>query len=266
MFKLGMIGGGAMGSALINGIIKTGVITPENLFLVEIDPVKREALQKNLGIKVKNTLSELAKECPNLVLAVKPAMISSVLQEIRPAIEDHLVISIAAGVTLATLESQLPKGRFVRVMPNILARIGQGVAAYAGGQKINSADREKVETIFKCVGKVLPVGEHLMDVVTAVSGSGPAFVYYFMESLIDAGVMLGLSRPDAQVLVVETVLGSAEMLKQTLEHPAKLRNDVTSAGGTTAAGLFELEKGAFKGILMQAVRSATERSKELGRN
>jgi pyrroline-5-carboxylate reductase len=267
MFKLGVVGGGAMGSALLSGITKVELIAPADLYLLETDPDKRDVLQKSFHLNLRNTLAELAEDCSTLILAVKPLIIPAVLKELRSARVDqnHLIISIAAGIPLDSLENQLPKARIVRVMPNTPAKIGKGMTAYCLGQNTLESDRDRVETIFKCVGKVIQIPEHLFDVVTAVSGSGPAYVYQFIESLIDAGVMQGLSRPDAQMLVAETILGSTEMVLQTAEHPAKLRNDVTSPGGTTAAGLFELEKAGFGGILMKAILAATERSKELGR-
>lgn len=266
MERLGMIGGGAMGSALLKGIVKQGLVKPEEIFLVEPDVTKRETLQTELGINIKNSPAELAAECPVMILAVKPGVIPGVLKELgSKADRSHLVISIAAGVTLASLSSELNKARLVRVMPNTPARISRGVTVYCLGPNTNPSDAEIVAAIFECVGTVLSLPETQLDAVTAISGSGPAYVYHFMESWIDAGVMLGLTRDVAQTLVTETILGTAELLKTSGEHPAKLRNDVTSPGGTTAAGLFELEKGAFTATLMKAVLATAERSRELGK-
>lgn len=266
MERLGMIGGGAMGSALLKGIVKQGLVRPEETFLVEPDVLKREILQTELGINTKNSPAELAAECPVLVLAVKPGVVPTVLKELGPKVDrNHLVISIAAGVTLAGLQAELNKARLVRVMPNTPARIGRGVTVYCLGPNTTPSDAGTVTALFGCVGTVLSLPETQLDAVTALSGSGPAYVYRFMESWIDAGVMLGLSRDVAQTLVTETILGTAELLKTSGEHPAKLRNDVTSPAGTTAAGLFELEKGAFAATLMKAVFATAERSRELGR-
>lgn len=266
MFSLGMIGGGAMGSALLNGIIQAGLITPKKLYLVETDPTKREVLKVQIGVNLIGSLPELASECPTIILAVKPQVIPIVLSELDGLVkQNHLLISIAAGVTLSNLQNYLPQGRFVRVMPNTPAKIGYGVAAYCQDSGVSAEECERVEAILKCVGQVLKLPEHLMDAVTAVSGSGPAYVFYFMEALIDAAVMLGLNRADARVLVVETVRGAAEMMKQTTDHPAVLRNEVTSPAGTTAAGLFELEKAAFAGTIGRAVIAAAQKSKELGK-
>jgi pyrroline-5-carboxylate reductase len=174
------------------------------------------------------------------------------------------VVSIAAGVPLTVLESKLSKARLVRVMPNTPARIGKGVSAYTLGTNTTEDDDRQVQALLNCVGKVIKVPEHLLDAVTAVSGSGPAYVYYFIEALIEAGVMIGLSRTDATVLVTETVLGSAELMKETAEDPSKLRCEVTSPGGTTAAALFELQQGACAATIMKAVLAAAQKSKELG--
>lgn len=267
MNRLGMVGGGAMGSALLEGIIQAGLFKPDTVFLAETDQAKRESLQKRLGLKLCASFGEMARECQLIVLAVKPQVLPAILQELGPAVTPgHLLISIAAGISLATLKKQVPQGRFVRVMPNTPARIRRGIAAYALGENITSAEAKQVEAIFSCVGRAISVPEHLMDAVTALSGSGPAYVYYLIEALIDAGVLLGLGRDQAQTLAIETFIGAAEMLKQTGEHPAKLRNEVTSPGGTTAAALFELEKAGVSGILMTAVQAAARRSAELNRN
>ncbi len=267
MVKLGMVGGGAMGSALLEGVIQAGLFKPEAAFLVETDQPKRESLRKRLGINLVETLEGLARECRLLVLAVKPQVLPVALRELGPAINpNHLIISIAAGISLASLEKQIPQGRFIRVMPNTPTRIRRGVAAYSLGKNVTPAEVEQVEAIFGCVGQTLSVPENLMDAVTALSGSGPAYVYYFIEALIDAGVLLGLGRNQAHTLAIETIIGAAEMMKQTGEHPARLRNEVTSPGGTTAAALFELDKAGVSGALMTAVQAAARRSAELNRN
>ena len=264
MFKLGIIGGGAMGAALLEGVLKANLLTAEQIYLFEIDPGKRDDLQNRTGCQVTTGLKELTAETQTVILAVKPQVITNLLKELTPLVDrNHLLISIVAGISLESLESQLPKARFVRVMPNTPARIGRGVAVYASGHNATGVDAEKVAAIFGCVGIALQLPEHLFDAVTALSGSGPAYVCKFIGALVDAGVMLGLSRQDAVVMATETVAGTAELLKSTQEHPAKLMNDVTSPGGTTAAALFELEKAAFNAAIMKAVAAAAYRSKEL---
>jgi pyrroline-5-carboxylate reductase len=266
MYKLGVVGGGVMGAALIKGILAAGLQKPEAIFLVEPDHLKLKSLQDSLGINHENDLSALAAECRVIILAVKPQVIGTVLKELTPALtESHLVLSIAAGIALNSLE-KYGKAKFVRVMPNTPARIGKGVSAYCMGKNCILTDREIVEAIFGCVGIVFEVIESQMHAITALSGSGPAYVYYFIESLIDAGVMLGLPRDIASMMVTQTLLGSAELLKASGEYPAKLKNEVTSPGGTTAAGLFELEKGAVTAMVMKAVQAAAERSRELAQS
>lgn len=254
-----------MGGALLTGIHRGGLPEATQLFLVEPDARKQEQYQSLSNLTMKASPAELTQSCEVLILAVKPQVLPAVLTEIAPVLtEAHLVISIAAGVKLATLESLLPKGRLSRVMPNTPARIGRGVSAYCLGRGANLNDGETVTAIFNCVGKVISIPEALFDAVTAVSGSGPAYVFYFIEAFIDVAVQLGLSRNAAEILVVETLLGAGEMLQKTGEHPAKLRNEVTSPGGTTAAALYTLERHGYAGILMEAVRAAADRSRELG--
>ncbi len=256
-----------MGSALLDGVIQAGLLKPEALYLLETDQSKREVLQKQLGINLCDNITELVRECGTIILAVKPQIIPALLRELGSQINgEHLIISIAAGVSLASFEKQIPLGRFIRVMPNTPSRIRRGVAAYAIGKNVTSSEAEQVDAIFGCVGQTIAVSEHLMDAVTALSGSGPAYVYYFIEALTDSGVLLGLSREQANILAVETIIGAAEMLKQTGDHPAKLRNEVTSPGGTTAAALFELEKAGVAGTIMNALQAAARRSAELNKS
>jgi pyrroline-5-carboxylate reductase len=265
MNKLGIIGGGAMGSALLKGIIDRDLFKPADIYVVEIDSVKQKKIKESYQINVSGDLNQVVAQCRTLLLAVKPNIVPVVLRDLAGKLNERtLMISIAAGVPLAVFESKLPNARLVRVMPNTPARIGKGVSAYTLGTNTTEEDDRQVAALLGCVGKVIKVPEHLLDAVTAVSGSGPAYVYYFIEALIDAAVMIGLSRADATVLVTETVLGSAELMKETMEDPAKLRNEVTSPGGTTAAALFELQQGACAAVIMKAVLAAARKSKELG--
>ncbi len=266
MKQLGIIGGGAMGSALLKGILNQGLMQPDDIYLAEVDQVKRTRFEEEYHIHGTSNPSGLTDICQTLILAVKPNIIPGVLDELAGKTgHQHLIISIAAGITLNALESKLQKARIVRVMPNTPAKIGKGVSAYALGSKTIAGDDEQVVELLGCIGKVIKVSEHSLDAVTAVSGSGPAYVFYFIEAMIDAAVMIGLSRADALVLVGETFLGSAELLRESAEDPAKLRNEVTSPGGTTAAALYELQQGACAGIIMKAVVAAAQKSKELGR-
>lgn len=265
MEKLGVIGGGAMGAAIINGIVANGLVRPEQLFLVEPDRSRKALLQEQLGIQTMDSVPELAKNCWLLVLAVKPQIMPEVLSDLQGVVDSrHLLLSIAAGITLKYLEGWLPESRIIRVMPNTPARYGRGISAYAPGQAATAVDCAATEQLLTAVGKAVKVSESQMDAVTAVSGSGPAYLFYFAEAMIDAAVMLGLTRQQAVMLVVETLGGAVEMLRQSGEHPTVLRNEVTSPAGTTAAALFEMEKGALTGTVMQALMAASRRSKELG--
>ena len=265
MERLGVIGGGMMGSAIIQGVLHNGLLQPEQIGVVEINPERAEILRRTLGVYLYHSLKELAEDNPVLLIAVKPQTMEKVCHQLAPMIgPDHLVLSIVAGVTVASLERLLPGARVVRVMPNTPARLNRGISAYATGGGAIEEDCQIVEAIFRAVGKVVRVADEQMDAVTATSGSGPAYVFRFAEAMIDAGVMLGLSRDQSRLLVAETLVGAAEMLSQNGSEPALLRHEVTSPGGTTAAALYELEKGALTGIVIQAMEAAAKRSSQLG--
>jgi pyrroline-5-carboxylate reductase len=266
MKNLGVIGGGAMGSAIISGLVAKAYLPAANLFLLETDPAKLRYFTEELKIQAVTSGAALAANCNTIILAVKPHILPDVARELAPvAGANHCLISIAAGVTLDNLENWFPAARVVRVMPNTLLRVGRGVSVFCPGKTATTADQQMAAQLFGALGQVFQLPERLFDAVTAVSGSGPAYVFYLVEAMIDAAVMLGLGRTEASQMVVETFAGSAAMLQQTAEHPAKLCNDVTSPGGTTAAALFELEKGAVTADIMRAVAAAAQRSKELGK-
>jgi pyrroline-5-carboxylate reductase len=266
MQNLGVIGGGAMGSAIISGLLAKAFLPPANLFLLETDQTKTAYFEAELKIRVVTSGAALAAHCDTIILAVKPHILPEVARELAPATgARHCLLSIAAGVLLSDLENWFPAARIVRVMPNTLLRVGRGVSVYCPGKTATIADQQLAARLFGALGQVLQLPERQFDAVTAVSGSGPAYVFYLMEAMIDAAVMLGLGRTEASRMVTETFAGSAALLQQTAEHPAKLRNDVTSPGGTTAAALFELEKGAVTAAIIRAVAAAAQRSQELGR-
>lgn len=263
---LGFIGGGQMAEALIKGVLSKDLLTPDQIWASDPSGLRRNHLKETYNIKSSTENREVIQASDTIVLAVKPQVMAVVLEDIGPHIkESHLVISIAAGITLRFLESGLPEGtRIVRVMPNTPALVQAGAAALCGGTNILKKDLDIVRQILEAVGKAVTVSEDLMDAVTGLSGSGPAYVFTFMEGLIDAGVREGLPRSIAQELVSQTILGAAIMCQNTGKQPAELTSMVTSPGGTTIAGLYALERGAFRGVLMDAVRAATERSRELG--
>jgi pyrroline-5-carboxylate reductase len=262
----GFIGAGNMGEALMAGMIKSGLLFPQEILFSEPRLDQRERLQVKLGVKSVEDNPSLASRAPTLILAVKPQSVPEVLREMADQITpSHLLISIAAGVPLSYIQSYLTHPvRKIRVMPNTPALILQGAAALAPSSEATVDDLATARAIFDSVGKTVVVEEKLMDAVTGLSGSGPAYVFAFIEGLISGGVKEGLSRDVAFALAVQTVLGSAAMISSTAEHPAVLRDKVSSPGGTTMAGLYALEQGSFRASLMSAVSAATRRSRELG--
>ena len=265
---IGFLGAGKMATALARGFIHAQLVGPKDM--VAADPVV--AAQKHFADEIGATTmasnAAVVKAAGVLILAVKPDQCAGVLAGVRGKFTDrHLLISIAAGVTLAKLESALPAGvRVIRVMPNTPALVGAGAAAFALGQSATPADGELTMKLLSAVGIAFQVKESLLDAVTGLSGSGPAYVYQFIEALSDGGVAAGLPRDVATNLAAQTVLGAAKMVLETGQHPGALKDQVTSPGGTTIEGLHELEKGRLRAIVMSAVRAATEKSKKLGQN
>jgi pyrroline-5-carboxylate reductase len=265
--KVAFFGGGNMAEALIKGLIAAGTAKPEQILVTDISSDRLEHLRKTYGIIVQKGNLDAAREAGIILLSVKPQVIEKVLGEIAPAIDGKkLVISIAAGIAIAKIEKVLKDGsRVVRVMPNTPALVLAGAAALAGGKNATADDLALVQSIFNSVGRSVVVDEKLMDAVTGLSGSGPAYVFMIIDALSDAGVKAGLPRQLALELAAQTVYGAAKMVLETKEHPAKLRDMVTSPGGTTIEGLHALEKGKLRATIMNAVEAATARSKELGK-
>lgn len=264
--SIGFVGGGQMTEALIKGLLASGRVTAGEIWVSEPVPDRRDVLEKTYSVKAVESNRDVAVRSEAVILAVKPQVIDVVLKYLSPVITlDHVVISIAAGVPLRTLEAALPSGtRVVRVMPNTPALVQAGAAAICGGQAARAKDLALVQQIFEAVGTTVLVEERFMDAVTGLSGSGPAYVFTFIEGLIDAGVREGLPRTVAQKLVLQTILGSVRLCQETGRHPSELTAMVTSPGGTTIAGLYALERGGFRGLLMEAVHAAVSRSRELG--
>jgi len=262
--KFGFIGSGKMASALVRGAIDSGVIECKDMVVCDAIPAVARALAFATGASA-GTNAEVAADADVLVLCVKPADALEALHGFHDVAPGKLVISIVAGLPLAALEKAAgPDVRMVRVMPNTPALIHKGAAAYALGSSATSEDAEITEKIFGAVGEIFMVKEALLDVVTGLSGSGPAFVYLVIEALSDAGVLMGLPRDLSLKLAAQTVAGSAEMVLKTGRHPAVLRDEVTSPGGTTIAGLEALEAGGARSAFLSAVRAATERARALG--
>jgi len=263
--KIGFLGCGKMASALIEGVARAGVFQPENIFACDRTTDIAQPLADKFSIKVAKNAGELTQLCDAIVLCVKPGDAEAALSPVKSTLSGKLVISIMAGTSLAKLQKMTGDGaRLVRVMPNTPALVQQGATAYSPGETATAADAELVESIFRSVGLVVRVPEKLIDSVTGLSGSGPAYIYLVIEALADAGVLVGLPRDLSLQLAAQTVAGSAAMVLQTGQHPAQLKDAVTSPGGTTIAGLEALEKNGLRAALIAAVRTATERAREMG--
>jgi len=263
---IGFLGAGKMATALARGFVRAGLVTPGQVTASDPSAAARAAFAKEVGAKTTVSNAEVVKFAAVLVLAVKPDQVGGLLAEIRDHLTaKHCLISIAAGVTLARLEAGLGAGaRLIRVMPNTPALVGASATAFALGKAARPADGELAQKLFSAVGVAFQVKEALLDAVTGLSGSGPAYAYLFIEGMSDGGVAAGLPRDIATRLAAQTVLGSARMVLETGLHPGVLKDMVTSPGGTTIEGLHELEKGKLRGTVISAVRAAAEKSKKLG--
>lgn len=262
---IGFIGAGQMARALAAGFVKAGLVRPEAILASDPVPQAREAFLKAVdGARVLADNASVGKEAEVLILATKPQQIAAALPSLAAVTADKLVISIAAGVKLATLDQGLARARLVRVMPNTPCLIGQSASGYCLGPRSSGDDAKRVEQLLSSVGLAFAVDEPLLDAVTGLSGSGPAFAYVMIEALADGGVRMGLKRDVALTLAAQTLRGAAQLMLETGEHPAVLKDRVASPGGTTIAGLEALEAGGLRGTLMAAVEAATRRSIELG--
>jgi pyrroline-5-carboxylate reductase len=256
-----------MASALLTAWVREGLVRAEDVVAIDILASRRQALQKELGVRSTDCIAEGVAGAQVVLLAIKPQHVTiEVLSEMRAGLgPDTLVISIAAGIPLALLEEGLgPDVAVVRVMPNTPCLVQASATGLSPGRRVDSAQTELALTLFQAVGKAVVLEERLLDAVTGLSGSGPAYVYMVIEALADGGVAAGLPRDVALELSAQTVFGAARMVLETKSHPTLLREAVTSPAGTTAAGVHVLEKGALRGQLIEAVLAAAARSKELG--
>lgn len=265
---IGFLGAGKMASALAKGWMSAGLASADRLCASDPLPAARDSFAKETGAFVSTINIEIVQRSDVLVLAVKPQHMTALLTEIQPAVTaKHLVVSIAAGITLDHLAAALgAKHRLIRVMPNTPCLVGASASAYAAGPKASAADVQLVDRLLNSVGKAIAVPERLLDAVTGLSGSGPAYVAVMIEALSDGGVRMGLPRDVAQLLATQTVLGSAKLLSETGLQPAALKDMVASPGGTTIAGLHALERSGLRSALMDAVEAATKRAIELGKS
>ncbi len=258
-----ILGAGVMGETVVSGLLRAGR-DPGSLLVSERRPERVDELRRRYAVEVVTNLDAAAR-AGTLVLVVKPQDMPDLLDEIAPVVRpEQLIVSLAAGITTATIEGRLPAGvAVVRVMPNTPALVDEGMAAISPGAHCDEAHLVEAEELLRATGKVLRVPEKQLDAVTAVSGSGPAYLFFVVEAMIEAGVHLGLPRTTATELVVQTMVGSALMLRETGEHPTVLRERVTSPGGTTAAAVRELEDHKVRAAFMTALASAARRSQEL---
>ena len=262
--RLAMIGGGQMAEALLAGLLNAEQARPDNIFVTDPLAERRDLLKRRFGVRVGDDNQEAADWGEVILLAVKPQALDPALGGIARAAAGKLVISIAAGIPTRRLAGALPQSRLVRVMPNAPAVVGAGMSVLAPGPAAREDDLAAVRSLFEAVGRVAIVEESLMDAVTGLSGSGPAYIFLAIEALADGGVKMGLSRSVAMLLAAQTVLGAARMLLETGEHPGRLKDRVASPGGTTIAGLHKLEQGGVRTALIAAVEAATKRSRDLG--
>jgi len=264
--KIGFIGCGNMARALISGLLHGNHAKKTDLCASNHKEEKAKAFEQEFGIFTTLHNPEVVKRSDIVVFAVKPQVLDRVLQEVAQAFTGKkLAISIAAGVPMASIQKRLPPNNpIVRVMPNITAIVGAGMSALATCENTNSEDLQFAKAIFDSVGKTVVVEEDQLDAVTGLSGSGPAYIFLIIDALADAGVKVGLSRDTSLLLAAQTVLGSAKLLIETAEHPGKLKDMVTSPGGTAIAGIHTLEEGGLRTTLINAVERATHRARELG--
>jgi pyrroline-5-carboxylate reductase len=264
--RVAFVGAGNMGEALIKGLVGSGALAPTQIVASEPRANQRERIASQYGACVVGSNVEAVRGADIVVMCVKPQILERVLDEISPHIKQGAtVISIAAGKDLAGIQARLPPGtRVVRAMPNVASLVGEGATGVAAGENATEADLALAKRIFDSVGMSVVLDEGLLDAVTGLSGSGPAYVFMIIEALSDAGVKVGLSRWDAMALASQTVLGSAKLAIQTQEHPGRLKDMVCSPGGTAIAAVHQLEQGGLRTTLINAVEVATRRSRELG--
>ncbi|MFA4016023.1 MAG: hypothetical protein RUDDFDWM_001124 [Candidatus Fervidibacterota bacterium] len=266
--RVAVIGSGAMGGGLVRALVSNKVVKPDQIIATDVDEQKLMLLREETGVNVTSENTKAVRACDIVLLAVKPQVVPKVLMEIASSLqsERHLLISIAAGITILSLERATPpRLPVIRVMPNTPCLVGTGVCAIALGTNATQQHKQIAHALFNPIGITIDVSEEWMDAITAISGSGPAYVFTFIEALSDAGVDMGLPRDIATKVAIHTVLGAAMMAVKMGKHVAELREMVTSPGGTTIAALHSLERSGFRGIIMDAVEAAVKRAQTLSR-
>ncbi len=263
--RIGFIGGGIMGEAMIKSLLAKGVANPGDITVSDVSEARRDLLKERYGVKASADNREAVDDAQVVVLAVKPQELGKVLGELKGLSAQQLVLSIVAGANLDKLGQELGHSSLVRAMPNMPAQIGEGMTVWTATAEVNQKQKEMAQSILAALGDEIHVSsEKYIDMATALSGSGPAYVFLVIEALVDAGVHIGFPRDMAEKLVVQTVLGSARAVEVTGKHPAELRNMVTSPGGTTTEGLLQLETGGLRSLLLKAVIAAYNKAKDLG--
>jgi pyrroline-5-carboxylate reductase len=261
--KIGLIGAGNMGRAIISGLVSKNIV--DRIYLFDISTEKAREIGEKFKVTVSESIGAVVSKSDILIIAVKPGDVAGVLHSIEKLDKDKIVLSVAAGITLESMEKLLGADKkIIRAMPNTPALIGEGMTVLSPNSSLDNESLEAVKEIFQLTGTVLVLPEKHMDAVTGLSGSGPAYVFTFIQALADGGVKMGLPRKEAEILSAQTVLGAAKMVLESGKGPVELRNSVTSPGGTTIEGLHSLEKGGFSGLIMDAVEAATKRSRSLG--
>ena len=265
--KIGFIGAGNMAEAMIKGLLHSGASRPENIVVSDIQHDRLDFIQELFGVSACERNPDTVDHADIVILAVKPQIMEPVLVELANHLDmSKLIISIAAGISLANIESHVHKDlRLIRVMPNIAALVLESATAICAGKHASTDDLKLAKAVFDSIGKTVIIEEVLMDAITGLSGSGPAYLFLIIDAMADAGVKVGLSRDNALTLSAQTVLGAAKLMIETGEHPGRLKDKVTSPGGTAIAGLHTLEEGGLRTTLINAVEVATLRSKELGK-
>tara|TARA_B100000315_G_scaffold130524_1_gene120143 strand:- start:25223 stop:26074 length:852 start_codon:yes stop_codon:yes gene_type:complete len=268
--KIAFIGSGNMAEALISSLIDSSIFNPDDILCSDISKKRLEYVHNNYNIHTSSDNIDVVQKADIIILSVKPQIILKVLDQISETVDSSkLIISIAAGISLDIIQKALSKKdastcRLIRAMPNTPAMVQTGATALTKGAHASENDLKAAFEIFSAVGKAVEINEDLMDAVTGLSGSGPAYVFLIIDALADAGVQVGLPKDISMTLSIQTVLGAAKLASESGDEPAKLKDMVTSPGGTTIAGINSLEEGNLKAVLMNAVKAATQRSKELG--
>jgi pyrroline-5-carboxylate reductase len=265
--QIGIVGAGTMAEAIIKGILAKGLCGPERLVASAPREERRTFLQYEYGIRTVQSNTEAIAGASTVILCVKPQTVPTVLKELKPVLDDsQALVSVAAGVSLSTLEQGSAHHAIVRAMPNTPSLVGEGMTVWVASERVNETQVDQARAIFSALGRQMQVSnESFLNMATSISGCGPAYLFLLMEAMTDAGVQIGLPRYMAEELVTQTVLGAARLAQETNRHPAALKNAVTSPGGTAAQALYHLEKGGIRSTMAEAVLAAYHRAQTLGK-